>query len=143
MCAPNRCALGKIVRQILNEIFDLVVSNMTGFDIEQSMAVKDGDVGSMAYYRGGLDQLFYTCLYAIIVYMMAQASFKMVYLVPNNILRWMGSGVDGFGEIAKDEPGSLVGKVFGSASLMTNQMKASTQQAAMGIGSSFGGGKGK
>jgi hypothetical protein len=54
--------------------------------------------------------------------MMAMSSFKLVYLIPDNMLRWMGSSVDGFGELAKDSPEGLVGTMYGGASTMTGQI---------------------
>jgi conjugal transfer/type IV secretion protein DotA/TraY len=107
--------------EILNQIFDLVVSNVTGFDHEAAKGFATG-VGAFAYARGGIDQLFHTVVYAIIVYMMAIASFKLVYLVPDNILRWMGSGVDGFGELAKDAPEHLPSQIYGGSAVATQQI---------------------
>ncbi len=119
--------------QILNEIFDLVVSNVTGFDHEAAKALAAGDVGSFQYARGGVDQLFHTVIYAIIVYMMAVSSFKLVYLVPNNMLRWMNSGVDGFAETAMDAPEGIVSKAYGGSSLVTNQISGATS-VLLGMG---------
>lgn len=115
--------------QVLNQVFKLVVSNVTGFDMGDAATLTYQDVGAMAYVRSGIDQLFYTVIYVIIVYMMAQASFKLVYLIPNNILRWMNSSVDGFGELAKDEPGNLVGTVYGSSIVITGQLGGVTSAA--------------
>ncbi len=110
--------------QVLNQIFELVVSNVTGFDVTDASSVPAGEVGAMEFVRGGIDQLFFTVIYVIIVYMMAQASFKLVYLIPNNMMRWVGSSVDGFGELAKDAPDSLISTVYGQSQIITNQVSA-------------------
>lgn len=123
--------------QVLNDIFTMVVSNLTGFDSEAagtpatifpvagtSASVPDPNslIGTLDVAKSFVDQLFYTVVYAIFVYMMAMSSFKLVYLIPDNMLRWMGSSVDGFGEIAKASPEGLVGTMYGGASTMTGQI---------------------
>ena len=67
----------------------------------------------MDWIRSPLDQFFYTVVYAVIVYMIGLATFKLVDLIPNYILRWMGVGVKTFGEFAGD-PGSEVMQKIGS-----------------------------
>ncbi|MDB5491335.1 MAG: DotA protein [Micavibrio sp.] len=109
--------------KVLNEIFELVVSNVTGYDAANAAAIAAGDVGWSGYYRGYIDQLFYTIIYAIIVYMLGTSSFKLIYMVPDKTLRWMGANVDSFGdEIAQNNPEGLVGKMFGGASGATQQI---------------------
>ena len=65
-------------------------------------------MGSIEYLRNAADELFHTIMYAIIVYMLAMSSFKLIDLIPNNILRWMGSSVSTFGEHSGDPAQSLV-----------------------------------
>ena len=60
---------------LLNEIFDLVVINTAGVDLESA--------DDAQFSRGIIDVFFFTCVYAVILYMMALASFKMINLVPN------------------------------------------------------------
>ncbi|PJB70990.1 MAG: hypothetical protein CO093_06360 [Alphaproteobacteria bacterium CG_4_9_14_3_um_filter_47_13] len=106
--------------QVLNEIWQLVVSNVMGFNTSAIAAAPAScsatntgiapgpDVGSIEYLRGAADKLFYTIMYAIVVYMMAMSSFKMVDMIPNNILRWIGSSVSTFGEHTGDPAATLV-----------------------------------
>lgn len=124
--------------QVLNDIFEIVVSNLTGFNapaaslgvfpstpVAGTSAVTPDPAtlaGTFDTARDYIDQFFYTVIYAIIVYMMGTASFKLVYLVPDNIMRWMGSSVDGFGEIAKTPPEALVGTMYTSSQVATNQL---------------------
>lgn len=107
--------------QVLNEIWQLVVSNVMGFPNSTIAAanpncpaaaainIAPGPItGSIDYLRGEADKLFYTVMYTILVYMMAMSSFKLVDLVPANILRWMGASVQTLGEQSGDPAASLV-----------------------------------
>lgn len=81
----------------LNDIWPLVTSNTTGF----APGIAEGDIvagtkGSYSELRGVIDQFFFTIIYTIVVYMMAQASFKLIDLVPQKIMRWMGQNLDTF-----------------------------------------------
>lgn len=80
---------------VLHDIFDLVVENLTGHDSQDTATLTE-----MA--RGPIDELFFTVIYTIILYMMALSSFKLVDLIPNSILRWMGASVPTFGDQAPD-----------------------------------------
>jgi len=81
---------------MLNELFDLVVVGVTGND------AANAGPGEVAYIRGFIDDFFFTIVYAVILYMMAIASFKMINLVPNNILRWLGSSASAFSDNTQD-----------------------------------------
>jgi conjugal transfer/type IV secretion protein DotA/TraY len=112
--------------KVLNEIFNLVVTNVTGFDTDAALSIAADQIGWFGYYRGYIDQLFYTIIYAIIVYMLGTSSFKLVYMIPDKTLRWMGASVESFGdEIAQQNPEHLVGKMFGGASMATSSIGGS------------------
>ncbi|MEM9469834.1 MAG: DotA/TraY family protein [Pseudomonadota bacterium] len=81
---------------ILNEVFDLVVVNVTGNPLSAPGAETE------EWGRHIVDQFFFTIVYAVILYMMATASFKMINLVPNNILRWLGSSATAFSDNTQD-----------------------------------------
>ena len=82
---------------ILNEVFELVTENITGTEIWEG-----ADALELEFSRHIVDQFFYTILYAIVVYMMAISSFKMINLVPNNIMRWIGASISAFSDSVKD-----------------------------------------
>lgn len=105
---------------ILNEIYDLVVANLTGFS-GKSEATGVGP-SMIQYYRGPIDQLFFSIVYVVICYMMAMGYFKMVDQVPNNILRWMGVSVSTFGEAVGDPAGQLTSRVYKGGQLATQQL---------------------
>ena len=81
---------------ILNEIFTLVVANTANVDLTKDDA------------RGIIDVFFFTVMYAVILYMMATSSFKMINLVPNNILRWLGQSVSAFSDNSADPTQGLI-----------------------------------
>ncbi len=92
----------------LNNVFDMVSSNLGGFDVEAEVtAIGPSLIDNM---RGPIDQFFYTVIYAIIVYMMGMSSFKLIDTIPNNILRWMGQSVATFGDQREDPAAGLAGK---------------------------------
>jgi hypothetical protein len=92
---------------VLNQIFDLVVSNVGGFDVSQEAA--SGWNEKLSFMRSSIDEFFYTVIYAVIVYMIGLSCFKLVELIPNNIMRWMGASIKPFSDGREDAAGSLVG----------------------------------
>jgi len=112
--------------QILHDVFDLVISNVGGFNRVDAEAGGDPDVFEVA--RQHIDTFFFTIMYAIIVYLLGTSSFKLIYLVPDKILRWMGSGVTAFNDSAADTPSSItgvatmaIGNISGSMSALSSQ----------------------
>jgi hypothetical protein len=89
---------------VLNMTWTLVVKSVSGFDVEGELA----GGGASEFLRGPLDDFFYTVVYAIIVYLLAMASFKMIDLIPNHILRWMGQSAESFGDTNENPTGSLM-----------------------------------
>lgn len=115
---------------VLHEIFPLAVSNLTGF--EDSAAAKSfGATGSVEFKRDALDQFFFTVLYAIIVYIQAIAAFKMVDLVPNQILRWMGNSTQSFGDTMADAAENLIRNI----SIAEQQIGSVLSEAGGAVGS--------
>ncbi len=95
---------------VLNDIFDLVVGNVGGFDMHEEMNDTAGTgMSYMAVYRSAIDEFFFTVMYAIIVYMMGQSSFKLIDQIPNNILRWMNQNVSSFNDSRSDPAEGLIG----------------------------------
>ena len=93
---------------VLNDIWNLVTTNVGGFNANDPAASGGGPVATaISWSRGKVDQLFYLVIYAVIMYMMALSSFKLIDMIPNSILRWMGSSVTSFGDNAQDAAQSL------------------------------------
>lgn len=91
---------------VLNEIWGTVVENVSGNSADDTVE-REGLDYYLDIARGAVDQLFFTILYAIIMYMMALSSFKLIDLIPNNILRWMGSSASSFGDTQQNVAESL------------------------------------
>jgi len=115
----------------LNFIWDLVVDNVGAF--ETTSSVIDGTEYELQ--RSVIDQFFFTVLYAIIVYLMASASFKLIDLIPNNIMRFIGSGVSSFGDSAENAAKQLE-DYAGRAGLVQGQQLV---DATRGVGKGLGG----
>ncbi len=100
---------------VLNDVFDLVIANLSG---------RSTDTGLVATIRGPIDQLFFTILYAIIVYMIGTSSFKMIDQVPQSILRWMGSNVTAFADQFGDQAAGQLTQYATIGSGVINQQVA-------------------
>jgi conjugal transfer/type IV secretion protein DotA/TraY len=132
--------------KVLNETFSLAVSNLSGFDNSSVNTCGGGSsnsvgqtakTGSLEYLRGPVDEFFFTIVYAILVYMIGMASFKLIDMIPNQILRWMGAGVSTFGDQAGEPAEGLLQKVAVGGSLIGGQIGgvvSSAGQAASGFG---------
>ncbi len=114
--------------RILNMIWTLIVDNLTGFEGEEAA------VGFIDAARGPIDQFFFTVMYAIVVYMCAIASFKLIDRIPDNILRWMGAGVSTFSAINADPTEGLTRYAAYGGMSVGQQISGSLQQASQGIG---------
>lgn len=118
---------------VLDTIFNVVVANVGGY----SNLDKDGNPNEslMELARSALDEFMYTIVYAIIVYMIATSSFKLIDLIPNGILRFAGAGVASFGDKAPDPMESLTKYT----ALAGSQMTGSATEAIKGLGNAVGG----
>lgn len=107
----------------LNNTFDLVTSNLTGYDPDGVLKVPLGKMGSVQFKRGPLDQMFFTILYAMIVYMMGTSCFKMIDLIPDGIMRWMGAGAQSLASMmGGDKGGELLGKAMQSSKQLGSEV---------------------
>jgi conjugal transfer/type IV secretion protein DotA/TraY len=115
---------------VLNDVYDTVVGNLTG-----------ANPGS-ASRTSAVDRLFYTIMYAVIMYMMALSSFKLIDLIPNQIMRWMGTNVSTFSDQAGDPAQTLTQYTAIAGSQIVGQVTQGTQsfiQGLQGAGKSAGG----
>lgn len=110
--------------RVLNDIFYLAISNISGHETndgiscflspEQDLSgagsdevrekIRDARADSIQQARRGpIDEFFFTVLYAIVVYMIGTTCFKLIDLIPNNILRWINAEVPSFND-SRDDP---------------------------------------
>lgn len=108
---------------ILNEIWTLVVTNIGGFDTK-NINTTDGTLTMQLseLRQSHVDQFFYTVIYAIIVYLLGMASFKLIDQIPNHILRWMGANAETFAEKAPDPADNLVRNSYIGTNQLTGAM---------------------
>lgn len=99
--------------QTLNEVFDLVVENVSG-------SYRNG--ATSPDYRGAIDEFFYTIIYTVIVYMMAISSFKLIDSIPNQILRWMNVSVLTIQENAGDPASTITQGVYQKGNMTVSQL---------------------
>lgn len=121
---------GSLVK-VLNQIFYLVVTNLSGHDTTNSAgtcfnppggANPDGATEEI-YKRGSVDEFFYSVIYAIVVYMIGTSCFKLVDLIPDRIMRWLGVGINTFGNTDGDPAANMVKFIAGGAGLTGRQLK--------------------
>ena len=114
---------------VLNGIWPIASKNVGGANFDNSSTA-----GWVQAVRGPVDQLFFSVMYAVILYIMAMSSFKLIDLIPNQIMRWLGSGVSTFSDLTGD-PGQSMMQYGGS---IGNQISS---QAVGGMQSLGQGGK--
>lgn len=135
--------------KVLNEIFGLVVVNLSGHDegfkqlCGQTIGSPSGGGGggggaqdAMAFFRGPIDELFFTIIYAIIVYMIGMSCFKLIDLIPNNILRFMGENVQTFNDAAEDPAQGMMRSLSVGTSVISDKVlgeRGILQNATQGL----------
>lgn len=130
---------------ILNEIFDTAVLRLTGIDLNTSAscaggANQSGQEAALAIDEAGqldkhiLDEFFFTVMYAIFVYMIAMGCFKMIDLIPNDILRFMSAGVGVFADQLQDPTDNLAQYAAMSGGLIGGRVLGGLQQASQAGG---------
>ncbi|PCJ97836.1 MAG: hypothetical protein COA45_09110 [Zetaproteobacteria bacterium] len=125
--------------QILNLIWDLVTSNISGDSSAVTADVLNmTSVNDTRFQRGVIDQFFFTVIYTIVCYMMALASFKLIDRIPDNILRWAGAGVSSFGDINQDQVDSLSRYAAMGGMTMGNQAAGAIVKLGGGTGKIVG-----
>ncbi len=124
---------------VLHDVFDTLTLVAGGYDLDAGLYWNDiinvggrlenldlaaGD-RSFSHLRGPVDELFFTAIYAMIVYMIGLSCFKLVDQIPNSIIRWMGATVSTFQEAAGFDPASkLAGNMFRSINMTNAQITA-------------------
>lgn len=113
---------------VLNAIWPIATKNLAGANYD--LQAKEGWLESV---RGPIDQLFFTVMYAVILYIMALSSFKLIDLIPNQIMRWLGTGVSTFSDLTQDAAANLTQYSTLVGSQMSSQAIGGIQKAGDGI----------
>ena len=123
---------------MLNNLFDIAVINATGATPDGSTAtVNSGSIESLR--RGMIDQFFFTIMYAVLLYMMATACFKMIDTVPNGIMRWLSSGVPIFNDNKEDPTAGLTQYAAVGGNKIAGQVFEGLQGGVTTLGRGSGG----
>ena len=83
----------------LNTVFTLISVNLFG-SVAPALSGTLNAAQQLSYAslaRGMIDQFFLTVFYIFLVYTIGVGSFKLIDLIPDNIMRWSGSGAQSFG----------------------------------------------
>jgi hypothetical protein len=130
-------AIFSALARTLNEIFPLVTVNLTGFNSEMPNA-EIVWFENISFKRGIVDEFFFTIVYTILIYLMATASFKMIDLVPNNILRWIGAGVQTFNDQSGDPVAGLQQYAAVGGASIAGEAVGAAQGVSQGVGLTAG-----
>lgn len=92
-------ALFSALTVALNTVFTLISVNLFG-NVDPSMIGTLSSAQQLYYVsfaRGIVDQFFLSVFYIFLVYTIGIGCFKLIDLVPDNIMRWSGSAAQSFG----------------------------------------------
>lgn len=123
--------------RVLNFIWTLVTDNLAGHEGDPLIAVLGSD--DLSFQRSKVDGLFFTIIYAIIVYMMATAAFKLIDNIPKEILRWMSGGVSAFADQTEDPAAGLTRYAALGGLTAGQQMAGAIQKAGADSAGALGG----
>ncbi len=112
---------------VLNGIWPIATKNVAGTNYDLQ-----AQAGWVESARGPIDQLFYTIMYAVILYIMALSSFKLIDLIPNQMMRWLGTAVSTFGDNA-DGAGQLMSTAQGVTGNATSTAIGGMQKGIAGV----------
>ncbi len=122
---------------MLNNLFDLVTMNVTGAPPTGSTQTMNIGVVE-SFRRSVIDQLFFTIMYAVLLYMMANSCFKMIDTVPKYVMRWLNSRVSTFNDNKGDPAGNLTSYAAITGSEITGRLFSSGSQATGAAGRAIG-----
>lgn len=129
--------------KVLNEIYSLVVTNLSGHDQTATTAcggltgggtTGGGGNAPANFFRGPIDEFFFTVIYAIIVYMIGMSCFKLIDLVPNNLLRYMNARVQTFNDAAHDPAEGMLTKLSVGSGFVSQQAISAAQSGVTSLG---------
>ena len=118
---------------ILDTTFNLVVFNAGGFDMSSLSSLPPGSTVT-EWAREALDELFYTILYAIVLYMMALSCFKLIDLIPSKVMRYLGTSAQAFSDNTEGFAEKLIQYTAYGGHEMTDEIKGVIGGAAGGVG---------
>lgn len=120
--------------RVLNYIWDFVTANAAGFS-DVGMIATDND---RTFKRDVVEQFGHTVIYTVIVYMLANSSFKLIDLIPNEAVRWLGSGAASYAKQEQNTAGQLSNYVSTAGFVQGQQLAGQLQKLSGGLGDMTG-----
>lgn len=120
---------------VLNDIWDLVTSNLSGYDIRADLQPAADNASGESYdsklefLRSAVDEFGFTIIYAVVVYMIGMSSFKLIDNIPNQIMRWMGEAITTFNDERENPAESMVGTSYIGVDQVSGSLEQGLQQA--------------
>lgn len=115
---------------ILNKIFYVVVANVVGNIPTDDTGATITIDGHTIPPLGMIDQFFFTLMYAILVYLIGNACFKMIDTIPKGFMRWMGTSVATFNDNTGDPTSNLTTYAALGGSQITGQVFGNINKGA-------------
>lgn len=124
--------------KVLHQIFGQVLNSLPAGAENPVSCFNDTSAG-YSNIRGPIDELFYTIVYAIVVYLIAISSFKLIDGIPKSIMRWIGEEVAAFGDQAGDAADGLIQQVSIGGAAMGGRLEQGIGGVAQNMQQGFGG----
>ncbi|MCD8571480.1 MAG: DotA/TraY family protein [Alphaproteobacteria bacterium] len=123
--------------RILNYVWDLVSTNAAGFTKGGAFTIGTGK-DQLEFRRDIFEEFSHTIIYAIIVYMLANASFKLIDMIPNEALRWIGSSATSYAKSDPNIASQLNQYVSTTGMVQGQQLAGAVERFSGGMGSATG-----
>lgn len=124
--------------KVLNDIFGLIISNLPAGSDGGTYCFPSEDT-SYSSARGPIDNFFYTIVYAIVVYLIGNSSFKLIEGIPRSIMRWIGEDVAAFGDQEGDAAEGLVQRIAIGGAGMGERLEGGLGNATKSLKDGVGG----
>lgn len=119
---------------VLHKTFYVVVGSIVGDIPSEGTGSTVTIDGHPLPPLGLIDQFFFTMMYAILIYLIGNACFKMIDTIPKGFMRWMGTSVSTFNDNSGDPTGNLISYAAIGGSQITPQIFGSLNQGAQTAG---------
>lgn len=119
----------------------MVIDNTGAYQSTATLAGSGTTGGALqlsTYSRGIVDQFFFTIIYIIVVYLMANASFKLIDSIPNQILRFAGTQATGFSDNNENPGDKLISSVGRGGMVQGEKLVGAVESTSKGIGGIVG-----
>lgn len=122
-----------------NDMYRDITQNLSGFPVGYIPECTVAGAEDVSAMRPGADSFFFLLIYAFIIYMMAMSAFKLIDLMPDTVMRWLGPQIKSFGEIIANPPtDNLISYGAISGSQIAGEVGDVMQKGSQTLGQSLG-----